>query len=191
MRKKCEPNCDLDNLEDREMSDIEYVSWYREGEHGCIVAVLTGMPEQNVRVGIGDTCLEAYEALQGTAIQCTGRDCGEAAALEWAVGAGWCESGLDEYEPDPDELTVGDDDDDDDTIAATIHEHGNGLVDVGDHVAGNDGELYEVVETGGIHCSPSGSGGGNYMHGRVRLADWDDLTEEEAEYVTCSAEVQS
>lgn len=73
-------------------------------------------------------------------------------------------------------------------VEATIRERGNGLPDVGDYVAGDDGQLYEVVETtGGIHCSPSGSGGGTYMHARVRLADWDDLSDDEADDVTCTA----
>lgn len=61
-----------------------------------------------------------------------------------------------------------------DTIEATIHERGNGLPDVGDHVAGDDGELYEVVEIGRIHCGPSGSG--NYMYAHVRLVDWSDIS---------------
>lgn len=63
-------------------------------------------------------------------------------------------------------------------IAATIHERGNGLPDVGDHVPGDDGSLYRVVSfVGPIHTG--GPGAGNYVHATVELADWDDVSEEE------------
>lgn len=66
---------------------------------------------------------------------------------------------------------------------ATIHERGNGLADVGDFVAGDDGEVYRVVSlTGPIHTGPSGVA--NYMYATVELADWDDVTDDEA---MCSA----
>lgn len=57
----------------------------------------------------------------------------------------------------------------------TIVELGNGLPSEGDLVPGTDGELYKVMElVGPIHTSPSGSGGGNYIHAKVEWADWDD-----------------
>jgi len=59
---------------------VEYCSVFRDGE-GWIV-VETGMPEDNVRVGAGDTLREAYEALDSTPIQSTGRDAGLRDALE-------------------------------------------------------------------------------------------------------------
>lgn len=71
------------------------------------------------------------------------------------------------------------------TVAATIHEHGNGLADVGDFVAGDDGEVYRVVElTGPIHTGGR-PGASNYMHATVELADWDEVSDDEEP--TCSA----
>lgn len=63
---------------------------YRDGQQ--YVLVETGMPEQHVRIGVGDTLEEAQDSLVSTPIQSTGRDCGEASALRWAHGAGWISS---------------------------------------------------------------------------------------------------
>ena len=65
----------------------EYVSWYMDGT--IHVAVLTGQPQDMVQIGTGDTQEEAYDNLQNTPIQSTGRDSGEASAIAWAQGAGW------------------------------------------------------------------------------------------------------
>ena len=56
-------------------------TYYRSG-HECI-AVETGMPEQPVQIGTGNTPREALENLQATPIQSAGRDAGER-ALDWA-----------------------------------------------------------------------------------------------------------
>jgi len=61
---------------------VFYCSVFRDGE-GWIV-VETGMPEDNVRVGAGDTLREAYDSRDGTPIQSVGRDSGLAAALSCA-----------------------------------------------------------------------------------------------------------
>ncbi len=67
---------------------------------------------------------------------------------------------------------------------ATIEERGNGLADVGDYVAGDDGEVYRVVSiTGPIHTG--GTGAGNYVHATVTLADWTDVDHDSEP--TCSA----
>jgi hypothetical protein len=72
-------------------------------------------------------------------------------------------------------------------MRATIHERGNGLADPGDYVAGDDGEVYEVVRyVGPIHTG--GRGAGNYCHALVRLADWGDVTDESEP--TCAAIVE-
>lgn len=68
-------------------TEVEYLDTYEDGSL-CVV-VETGMPERNVKIGVGDTWREAVESLESTAIQSVGRDCGLSAALEWAVGAGW------------------------------------------------------------------------------------------------------
>lgn len=71
---------------------------------------------------------------------------------------------------------------------ATIHERGNGLADVGDYVPGDDGELYEVASiVGPIHTG--GSGGSNYVHATVELADWRDVSEEDVS--TCQARFEA
>lgn len=75
-------------------------SWYRAGS--LWIVVLTGMPEQSVRIGTGDTVHEAWGSLETTAIQSVGRDSGERAALEWAAASGWIE--------DTDALESADDD---------------------------------------------------------------------------------
>lgn len=67
---------------------------------------------------------------------------------------------------------------------ATINERGNGLPVAGDYVGGDDGELYRVVrilgrpETGGV-------GAGLRVRAQVRLANWDDCSEEDVS--TCLA----
>lgn len=68
--------------------------------------------------------------------------------------------------------------DQDDTIAATIHERGNGLPEAGDYVPGDDGELYEVVTIDG-RIQTGGSGRGNWVDATVRPADWDDCDEDD------------
>lgn len=69
---------------------------------------------------------------------------------------------------------------------ATIQEHGNGLADVGEHVVGDDGELYEVMRASNcIHTQ--GSGRPNYIYAVVRLASWTDIDEDEEP--RCSAVV--
>lgn len=67
---------------------------------------------------------------------------------------------------------------------AKIIERGNGLVDVGDYVAGDDGEVYTVVSiTGPIHTG--GPGSGNYVYAEVELADWSDVDDDNEP--SCSA----
>ena len=62
-------------------------SWYRDGD--LWVVVLTGMPEDAVEIGIGNTVEEAWTSREDTAIQSVGRDSGEDSALSWAHVAGW------------------------------------------------------------------------------------------------------
>lgn len=67
---------------------------------------------------------------------------------------------------------------------ATVHERGNGLPDVGDFVAGDDGEVYVVTALiGPIHTGRPGVA--NYMHAEVELADWRDVDDDNEP--TCSA----
>ena len=65
----------------------EYATIYRDGEG--FVAVLTGMPEDAVEVGIGGSPGAARLDLEPTPIQSVGRDGGLSAALRWAQGARW------------------------------------------------------------------------------------------------------
>jgi len=61
-------------------------------------------------------------------------------------------------------------------VSSTIHERGNGFPDVGDFVAGNDGEVYRVVALDSrIHTSTPGAN--NYIYGTVEMADWADVTD--------------
>jgi hypothetical protein len=72
------------------------------------------------------------------------------------------------------------------TMHAKISERGNGLPDVGDYVAGDDGEVYEVVALETL-IHTGGPGAGNYVYGDVELADWADVTDDTEP--RCSAEV--
>jgi hypothetical protein len=63
-------------------------SWYRDGSD--YVVVVTGQPERSVEIGVGRTVADAWRNRQTAPMQSVGRDCGEAAALRWAHGAGWC-----------------------------------------------------------------------------------------------------
>jgi hypothetical protein len=74
-------------------------NWYLDGS--VYVCVRSGMPEQHVEIGCGDSYREAVANLESTAIQSVGRDGGVASALAWAHGAGWIS--------DPDELEETDD----------------------------------------------------------------------------------
>jgi len=57
---------------------------------------------------------------------------------------------------------------------ATIEERGNGLADVGEFVAGDDGQVYVVEQLiGPIHTGTAGRG--NYVHAELALADWSDI----------------
>jgi hypothetical protein len=74
-------------------------------------------------------------------------------------------------------------------MTATIHERGNGLADVGDYVSSSDGNLYRVTAIQGpIHTG--GPGAGNYVNAKVELADWDDITDDEADDIVCSCVVR-
>jgi hypothetical protein len=52
-----------------------------------VVAVETGMPSHQIRVGVGNTAAEAIESLEGTALQSAGNSAID--ALNWCAGAGW------------------------------------------------------------------------------------------------------
>lgn len=70
------------------------------------------------------------------------------------------------------------------TLEATIHERGNGFPDVGDFVAGDDGEVYTVVElVGPIHTAAAGCS--NYVHATVELAAWSDVTDDTEPVCSC------
>ena len=61
---------------------------------------------------------------------------------------------------------------------AIIHETGNGLPGVGDHVPGDDGNLYEIVATDG-RISTGSPGVGNSIDAEVTLSDWEDCDEDD------------
>lgn len=89
------------------------VTYYAFSNASEIIAVMTGMPEQPVRVGVGRTPRIALAELAPTPIQSTGPDCGEAAGLDWA-----CRNWLDCTTDDLREIDVDDDEDLDDTASA-------------------------------------------------------------------------
>lgn len=61
-------------------------------------------------------------------------------------------------------------------VKAIISETGNGFPYIGSYVPGDDGNLYRVVKTTPrfIYTGPSGEG--DFMHGKVREASWDDIS---------------
>ena len=73
-----------------------------------------------------------------------------------------------------------------DGMPAVIHERGNGLPDVGDYVAGDDGEVYEVVELTGPVQTGRSAGAGNWIRGRVQLADWRDVDDDNEPVCSCT-----
>lgn len=66
---------------------VEYAHVYTDGD--LWVVVETGMPEDAVQIGIGDTLREAYDLSESTPIQSTGPYGGAAAAIAWAHGQDW------------------------------------------------------------------------------------------------------
>ena len=75
---------------------------------------------------------------------------------------------------------------------ANLEERGNGFADVGDYVAGDDGQVYRVVVVGS-RIETQGCGAGNLCSCIVEDADWDDVGDDSEP--TCSvmlgSEVQS
>lgn len=74
-------------LSDERRNLVACCDVYRDGN--LWVVLETGMPEDAVQIGIGETLREAYDSREGTPIQSTGRDSGRASALAWAHGQGW------------------------------------------------------------------------------------------------------
>lgn len=72
------------------MTDLEWAHLYRDGD--LWVVVQTGMPEQAVQIGVGETLEAAAADLKATPIQSTGIDNGIKNTLEWAYGAEWISS---------------------------------------------------------------------------------------------------
>lgn len=82
--------------------NAEFANWYQMGQMWLVVEL--GQPQHNSRIGVGDTAQEAWDRLECTPCQCTGRDGGLSAAIEWARGQGWIDSPLEEVDaPDIDE----------------------------------------------------------------------------------------
>ena len=90
------------------------------------------------------------------------------------------------YEPHRYDDLVTDDDSDDEPAAVpcTIAERGNGFPDVGDYVAGDDGEVYVVVTLDStIHTGARGEG--NWMRATVESADWSDVDDNSEPVCSC------
>ena len=68
---------------------LEYCDVYRQGN--IYVIIQTGMPEMNSRMGGGESLQEAFENLDNTPYQCTGRDSGASMALQYAISQQWFE----------------------------------------------------------------------------------------------------
>ena len=84
------------------MKNAEYANWYQMGQ--MLVVVDLGHPHHASRVGVGDTAQEAWDSLECTAMQCTGRDSGLSDAIDWAREQGWIDASLEEVDaPDVDE----------------------------------------------------------------------------------------
>jgi len=74
------------------------------------------------------------------------------------------------------------------SIKATIEERGNGFPDVGDYVAGRDGEVYRLVSRGS-HIQTQAPGAPNIIpECTVELADWSDVDDDTAP--VCSAIIE-
>lgn len=69
---------------------------FRDGN--LYVAIETGQPEHQVKIGIGETREDALKALEDVPIQSTGLDSGLAAAISWAKNAGWFTGDLEALE---------------------------------------------------------------------------------------------
>jgi hypothetical protein len=87
---------------------VAHCDVYRDGD--LWVVLETGMPQDAVQIGIGDTLREAYDSREGTAIQSTGPDGGRASALAWAHNAGWIGEPDSLDDEDDAELTADEDD---------------------------------------------------------------------------------
>lgn len=63
-------------------------------------------------------------------------------------------------------------------MRATLEERGNGFCDVGDYVAGSDGELYRVTAFRGQIQTGRRPGAANWVLAEVEAADWDDVDDD-------------
>lgn len=68
-----------------------------------------------------------------------------------------------------------------------VFERGNGMPNVGDYVSAS-GDLYRVTAIGRYETGRS-PGMGMWALARLEWADWSDLTDEEAEAVVCTAQL--
>ena len=76
-------------------------------------------------------------------------------------------------------------------MKATIQERGNGFCDIGDYVS-EAGNLYRVTAMGSnIHTGQSGNGEANTVDAEVEDADWDDISDAEADSIICSCVVDT
>lgn len=66
-----------------------------------------------------------------------------------------------------------------DTWNAEIVEQGNGLPDAGLYVAGDDGQLYQIIKIESRINTGRAPGQGNWCRAAVTLADWSDVDEDE------------
>lgn len=71
--------------------------------------------------------------------------------------------------------------------AAVISEAGNGLPDVGDYVAGDDGYLYRIITAGSIRAASS-PGGSDHFDALVQRVDWEACKEEDEFAAHCTLE---
>ena len=62
---------------------------------------------------------------------------------------------------------------------AELVEQGNGLPPRGLYVAGDDGELYEVIAVDSTIHTGQSPGMGNWCRANVKIADWSDVEEDD------------
>ena len=86
----------LDALTPDIEATIEACDWYCYGDD--YIAVLTGMPAENVWLGVGDSQSAAIAALARTPVQGSGPRGGAEGALRWAISAGWLNCEIDDID---------------------------------------------------------------------------------------------
>lgn len=157
---------------------LKYASVYKQGSVYIIIEL--GMPEQNSRVGGGNSLQEAYENMDTTPHQCTGPDGGLENALQYAFSQGLLEDPEEDDSLSPIKLIKDPElyqDPDTEELTEDVEDINERLADEIEEKADEASDEWEgwtwTHDPGGLAVNGPGS-----------VDDWDDWEEKRAKKLT-------